>query len=71
MHARYNIGSVRILQGKDEPDIWAAMKQWIENKVAKYHGHVTALGTGGNINKVYYMAKKKPGKIMPLAKITR
>lgn len=65
----FNIGSVRMLQGKDDPAAWAAMKEWVEKKVLKYHEHVTALGTGGNINKLYYMAKKKPGKLMALAKI--
>lgn len=65
----FNIGSVRMLQGKDEPGTWQQMKEWIEKRVRKYHEHVIALGTGGNINKLYYMAKKKPGKLMSLAKI--
>lgn len=65
----FNIGSVRMLQGKDEPSTWQEMKEWIEKRVRKYHEHVTALGTGGNINKLYYLAKKKPGKLMSLAKI--
>lgn len=65
----FNIGSVRMLQGKDDPATWQEMKEWIEKRVRKYHEHVTALGTGGNINKLYYMAKKKPGKLMSLAKI--
>lgn len=65
----FNLGSVRMLQGRDDPDTWIAMKEWINKKVLRYHEHVTALGTGGNINKIYYMAKKKPGKLMPLAKI--
>ncbi|WP_017732222.1 Ppx/GppA phosphatase family protein [Nafulsella turpanensis] len=65
----FNVGSVRILQGKDNPAVWAEMQQWINKRVLKYHEHVTALGTGGNINKIYSMAKKKPGKLMSLAKI--
>ena len=65
----FNIGSVRILQGNDEPSIWEEMKEWVQKKVRKYPEHVTALGTGGNINKIYQLAKKKPGKIMPLSKI--
>lgn len=65
----FNVGSVRMLQGKDDPLVWAEMKEWISGRVLKYHEHVTALGTGGNINKIYYMARKKPGKLMSLAKI--
>lgn len=65
----FNIGSVRMLQGKDDPAVWEDMKNWIQQKVLKHHQHVTALGTGGNINKIYYMANKKPGKLMSLAKI--
>ena len=65
----FNVGSVRMLQGKDDPAVWAEMKEWISKRVLKYHEHVTALGTGGNINKIYSMAKKKPGKLMSLSKI--
>ena len=65
----FNVGSVRMLQGKDDPAIWVEMKEWISKRVLKYHEHVTALGTGGNINKIYSMAKKKPGKLMSLSKI--
>lgn len=65
----FNIGSVRMLQGKDEPASWQAMKEWVEKRVRKYHEHVIALGTGGNINKLYTLAKKKPGKLMSLSKI--
>lgn len=65
----FNIGSVRILQGKDEPAVWEEMKNWIQTTCRKYPEHVTALGTGGNINKIYNMARKKPAKLMSLAKI--
>lgn len=65
----FNVGSVRMLQGKDEPHTWQAMKEWIEKRVRKSTGHVIALGTGGNINKLYGLARKKPGKLMSLAKI--
>lgn len=65
----FNIGSVRMLQGKDDPATWQEMKAWIEKRVRKSQGHVIALGTGGNINKLYGLAKKKPGKLMSLAKI--
>ena len=65
----FNIGSVRMLQGKDEPTEWQEMKNWIQSTCRKYPEHVTALGTGGNINKIYNLARKKPGKLMPLAKI--
>ena len=65
----FNIGSVRMLQGKVDPAVWEKMREWIQKNIKKYPGHVTALGTGGNINKIYQLAKKQPGKIMSLAKI--
>lgn len=65
----FNIGSVRMLQGNDEPAVWQEMKEWIQRKARQYPGHITALGTGGNINKIYQLAKKQPGKLMALAKI--
>lgn len=61
----FNIGTIRLLKGKVEESEWNSMKDSI--KVAcRPHKHVVAIGSGGNINKVFSMSKKKEGKPLDL-----
>ena len=41
------------------------MKEFIKAKTKGYH-HVSAIGTGGNINKVFSISKRKEGKPLSL-----
>jgi exopolyphosphatase/guanosine-5'-triphosphate,3'-diphosphate pyrophosphatase len=61
----FNIGTIRLLQGKVTDDTWDQMKAFIKNGVKNY-GPVEAIGTGGNINKVFSLSKRKEGKPLPL-----
>ena len=45
--------------------IWDIMKEFIKTKTKGYH-HVSAIGTGGNINKVFSISKRKDGKPLSL-----
>lgn len=63
----FNLGTIRILNGQDKKETWQDMKQWIKN-YRKQLGDFVAIGTGGNINKLYSMANLKSGK--PLSYIT-
>ncbi|MEX2230760.1 MAG: phosphatase [Cyclobacteriaceae bacterium] len=65
----FRIGSVRILEHNDSPQMWQEMEQWIKEQVKKDYGRVTAVGTGGNITKIFELAQLKPGKTMSLKKI--
>lgn len=57
----FEAGSIRHMQGNDSQQIWHRMQQWVEENSRKYH--VTrAIGTGGNINKIYDLAGKASGK---------
>jgi exopolyphosphatase/guanosine-5'-triphosphate,3'-diphosphate pyrophosphatase len=58
----FALGSVRNLQGKDMPADWKALEQWVQKHLPKGADKVVALGTGGNISKLYNMAEKKPGQ---------
>ena len=40
------------------------MKRFIKQKTSGYH-HITAIGSGGNINKIFSLSKRKEGR--PLA----
>lgn len=54
-------GSIRHMHGRDSEELWNNMKQWIETNARKYHLS-RAIGTGGNINKIYELAGKSNGK---------
>ena len=61
----FNIGTIRILKGQVDEALWDAMKDFIKSKTKGYH-HVTAIGSGGNINKVFSLSKRKEGKPLSL-----
>lgn len=61
----FNIGTIRLLKQQVADKQWDDMKEFIKKNTKGYH-KVTAIGTGGNINKVFSMSKRKDGKSLPL-----
>lgn len=61
----FNIGTIRLLKNQVTEAAWDAMKEFIAKKT-KGHHHVTAIGSGGNINKVFSLSKRKEGKPLTL-----
>ncbi len=61
----FNIGTIRLLKNQVTESQWDEMKEFIKAKTKGYH-HVTAIGSGGNINKVFSLSKRKEGKPLPL-----
>jgi len=61
----YNIGTIRILKNKVSDDLWDEMKDSLKIKT-KGHKEVTAIGSGGNINKIFSLSKTKEDKPLPL-----
>ena len=41
------------------------MRQFIRTRTSGYH-HITAIGSGGNINKIFSLSKRKEGKPLTL-----
>jgi exopolyphosphatase/guanosine-5'-triphosphate,3'-diphosphate pyrophosphatase len=58
----FNIGTVRMLLNKVEKDEWEYMKEWIKKTTLGIHP-IHAIGSGGNINKIYKMTKKENNNI--------
>ncbi|WP_276496602.1 Ppx/GppA phosphatase family protein [Pontibacter litorisediminis] len=54
-------GSIRHMHGRDSEELWNQMRLWIEANAKKY-SLSRAIGTGGNINKIFEIAGKTPGK---------
>lgn len=62
----FKIGSVRMLEHHDSPVMWADMEKWVKDILKKKYGVITAVGTGGNISKIFELSKIKSGKPMSL-----
>ncbi|WP_121355448.1 Ppx/GppA phosphatase family protein [Flavisolibacter nicotianae] len=61
----FNIGTIRLLKNQVTQEYWAEMRNFIREKLRGYH-HITAIGSGGNINKVFSLSKRKEGKPLSL-----
>ncbi len=61
----FNIGTIRILKNQVSEAQWDEMKEFIKTRAKGYH-HVTAIGSGGNINKIFSLSKRKEGKPLNL-----
>jgi exopolyphosphatase/guanosine-5'-triphosphate,3'-diphosphate pyrophosphatase len=56
----FKIGGVRLLQSRVEPSEWDRMKEWID-ALPREIRQVEAIGTGGNISKIYDLVVGTPG----------
>ena len=61
----FNLGTIRILKNVADEKLWVEMKNFIKKKI-KGHKQISAIGTGGNINKVFGLSKKKDGQPLSL-----
>ncbi|WP_439558008.1 Ppx/GppA phosphatase family protein, partial [Dyadobacter sp.] len=53
----FKLGSVRLLEGKESKNSWQKIKEWI-NQHVDYSQPIQAVGTGGNINKLFDLSSK-------------
>ncbi len=56
----FKIGSVRLLEGREWPEVWKKIKKWIEEYIPA-GTDITAVGTGGNISKLFSMIENRVG----------
>lgn len=61
----FNIGTIRLLHNKVSDDQWEQMKLFIKTQIKDYEP-VEAIGSGGNINKIFSLSKRKEGKPLPI-----
>lgn len=64
----FQLGSVRLLDHMDSPEVWQDMQSWIESNIPPRSGKLTALGTGGNISKIYELSGLKRGQKLSIEK---
>lgn len=61
----FNIGTIRLLQQQVTDAHWQQMKDFIKTHL-KSQTPVIAIGSGGNINKIFTLSKRKEGKPLSL-----
>jgi exopolyphosphatase/guanosine-5'-triphosphate,3'-diphosphate pyrophosphatase len=53
----FKIGSVRLLEGTEKEGDWEKMRNWISHQKGLISGDIEAIGTGGNIAKLFNLSK--------------
>ncbi|WP_343307716.1 exopolyphosphatase [Chitinophaga niabensis] len=61
----FNIGTIRLLQNKVTEQHWQQMKDFLKSQL-RGNNQVIAIGSGGNINKIFSLSKRKEGKPLSL-----
>ena len=62
----FNIGTIRLIKNQVTEAHWDQMKEFLKKEMRTIVKHTTAIGSGGNINKVFSLSKRKDGKPLPL-----
>jgi len=57
----FNVGTILLLYNRVEKKYWLEFRQWVKD-VSANRQPITAIGSGGNINKLYKMSDKKGNK---------
>jgi exopolyphosphatase/guanosine-5'-triphosphate,3'-diphosphate pyrophosphatase len=60
--ASFNIGTIRLLKNQVTVNQWDLMKEYIRRETGQYTDKIIAIGSGGNINKIFSISKRKEGK---------
>jgi exopolyphosphatase / guanosine-5'-triphosphate,3'-diphosphate pyrophosphatase len=58
----FNIGTIRLLKNQVPVSTWDDMKDYIRRETRNFTDKVVAIGSGGNINKIFSISKRKEGK---------
>ena len=62
----FNIGTIRLIKNQVTVDQWDGMKEYIKRETRNYLNNLIAIGSGGNINKIFSISKRKEGKPLPI-----
>ncbi|NML39052.1 exopolyphosphatase [Chitinophaga sp. G-6-1-13] len=61
----FNIGTIRLLHQQVPDSAWQQLKDFLKQQLRTI-GPVIAIGSGGNINKIFSLSKRKEGKPLSL-----
>lgn len=69
----FPLGTIRVLENLVTPSLWRDLRDWVKKRSRKLEG-LAAIGSGGNINKIFRMAgceERKPLTFKRLKKIRK
>jgi exopolyphosphatase / guanosine-5'-triphosphate,3'-diphosphate pyrophosphatase len=58
----FNIGTIRLLKNQVDEGLWDDMKDFTKRAIKGHDNDIIAIGSGGNINKVFSLSKRKEGR---------
>ncbi len=64
----FNVGTVRMLHNQIDKEYWTYFKNWVKEITSDYKPLI-AIGSGGNINKLYKMTGKKGNRPLSITKL--
>ncbi|MBL7884682.1 MAG: rod shape-determining protein, partial [Bacteroidia bacterium] len=59
----FNIGTIRMLHDQIDKEYWSYFKNWVV-EITKGYKPLIAIGSGGNINKLFKISGRKPNKLL-------
>lgn len=65
----FNIGTIRLLHNLVSEERWDEMKSWVKETTQDHKRPLVAIGSGGNINKIFKMSRKKQGRPLSYGKL--
>jgi exopolyphosphatase/guanosine-5'-triphosphate,3'-diphosphate pyrophosphatase len=64
----FNVGTIRFLNDLVPKEKWTEFKEWIKAQTKDFHPLI-AIGSGGNINKIFKMSRKKQNRPLTVTKL--
>lgn len=64
----FNVGTIRFLHNSISKEVWSDFKEWVKEN-SKGYTPLVAIGSGGNINKLFKMSDKKDSKPLTYSKL--
>jgi exopolyphosphatase/guanosine-5'-triphosphate,3'-diphosphate pyrophosphatase len=65
----FNIGTIRMLNNIVSKELWTSFKDWVKENTREHKRPLIAIGSGGNINKIFKMSRRKQNQPLTLEKI--
>lgn len=65
----FNIGTIRMLNDLVSREQWNEFKNWVKETTKDHRRPLIAIGSGGNINKIFKMSRKKQNRPLSYSKL--
>lgn len=66
----FQIGTIRLLKDKVKRSEWKSLHAWLDDHVM-HRAHLTPVGSGGNINRLYKLLHSDPGQALKVSRLRK